>query len=197
MRCRQGACLLLLTLAVILTACGEGKSDEEEIVEAIDYALVSTDPDACTEQMTQAFSEQTFRSEGPEAVESCEDNARGEESPNDPVKVTDVEVDGSTATAEVALTGGGIAGQTLAVALVEEDGDWKLDRIDGFAEFDRRKWVAEQRRGFESGHDVIEPRKVDCIIGAFREKSRPQLEEMMFGGSTQPEIEIYERCDYP
>jgi hypothetical protein len=58
----------LLALALGLVACGGGASDEEEIVEAIDYAFVSTDPEACTEQMTQAFSEQSFRLSGPGAV---------------------------------------------------------------------------------------------------------------------------------
>lgn len=188
--------LLLSTIALALAACGGGGGNEEdEIVEAIDYAFVSTDPDACTEQMTQAYSEQMFRHDGPEAVESCEQNARGEESPNDPVEVTKVKVDGSEATAAVGLTDDGDAtGQTLAVALVEEDGDWKLDEITGFAEFDRRLWVEEQRKGFEGGHNVIEPRAVDCMIEAFRKMSRREIEEMVLGGSAQREIEIYERC---
>lgn len=37
---------LVLALGLGFAACGGGESDEEEIVAAIDYALVSTDPDA-------------------------------------------------------------------------------------------------------------------------------------------------------
>jgi hypothetical protein len=194
---------LALALSLGLAACGESNEDravkaieaEDRIIETIEHALVSTDPDACTEQMTQAFSEQGFRDEGVSSVESCEQNVRAEESPNDPVEVTEIEIDGAKATAEVALTDDGDAtGQTLAVALVEEDGDWKLDEITGFAEFDRRRWIEEQREGFESGHNAIESQAVDCMIKAFREMSRPEIEEMVLGGSAQPEIEIYERC---
>src|SRR4051794_36390248 len=141
--------------------------------------------------MTQAFSEQGFRQEGAGAVETCEQNARAEESPYDPVEVTDVEVDGSKATAEVGLTDDGAPiGQVLVAALVEEDGDWKLDEFTGYAEFDKRKWVEEQREALESGHDVIEPQVVDCIVEAYRKRSRPELEEMVLGGSARTEIEI-------
>lgn len=187
---------LVLASALSFAACGDGKSDEEEIVAAINYALVSTDPDACTEGMTQAFSEQGFRQEGAGAVESCEQNARAEESPNDPVKVTNVEVDASKATAEIGLTDDGDPiGQVLVAALVDEDGDWKLDEFTGYAEFDKRKWVEEQREGLESGHDVIRPQVVDCVVEAYRKRSRPEIEKMVLGGSAQTELEIDENCD--
>lgn len=128
-------------------------------------------------------------------MESYEQNARAEESPNDPVKVTNVEVDGSKTTAAVGLTDDGDAiGQVLVAALVEEDGDWKLDEFTGHAEFDKSKWVEEQREGLESGHNSIEPQIVDCIVEAYRKRSRPELEEMMLGGSAQAEIEIDENC---
>jgi len=187
---------LVLASAFGFAACGDGKSDEEEIIAAIDFALVSTDPDACTEGMTQAFSEQGFRQEGAGAVESCEQNARAEESPNDPVEVTNVEVDGSKATAEIGLTDDGEpVGQVLAAALVDEDGDWKLDEFTGYAEFDKRKWVAEQRKDLESGYEAIKPQVVDCIVEAYRKMSRLEIEEMVLGGSAQAELEIDENCD--
>ena len=186
---------LVLASALVLIACGGDSKSDKEIVAAINYALVSTDPDACTEAMTQAFSEQVFRQESAGAVESCEQNARAEESPNDPVRVSNVEVDGSKATADVALTRDGeAAAQVLAVALVKEGGDWKLDEITGFAEFDKRKWVEEQREGFEGSWSLTEPQEVDCIVEAYREMSRPELEEMMLGGSAETEIEITSHC---
>jgi hypothetical protein len=181
----------LLALALGLVACGGGASDEEEIVEAIDYAFVSTDPEACTEQMTQAFSEQSFRQDGTGAVESCEQNARAEESENDPVEVTNVEVDGPKATADVEP----LESQAFSVALIEDGGNWKLDEIVRFVDFDRGKWMDEQREAFESGESWPEPQVVDCILDAFGEMSQPQLEEMLLGGSARPEAEIYERCD--
>jgi hypothetical protein len=40
----------------------------------------------------------------------------------------------------------------------------------------------------------VEPPVVECIVGAFREMPRSEFEEVWFGGSSQPEIEIIERC---
>lgn len=195
---RSRVLALLFGCGFALAACGDGKSDKQEIAAAINYALVSTAPDACTEARTQAFSEQLFRHAGPEAVESCEQNARGEESPNDPVEVTNIEVDGSEATAEIGLTDDGdTTGLVFAAALVEEDGDWKLDELTGFAEFDQRRWVEEQRESLEAPYNATEPQVVDCIVEAYREMSRAEIEEMVLGGSAQTESEIDEGCERP
>jgi hypothetical protein len=196
--------LLLVSLSALslaLVACG-GESNEEKVVkaievedritEAINHALVSTDPDACTEQMTQAFNEQMFR-EGGDVVESCEQNARAEESPNPPVEVIWIEIDESKATAAIDTRNT----QPLLVALVEEDGDWKLDEFVRFFEFHRDKWVKEQREGLESGGEyALETQVVDCIVGAYREMPRAEVEEMVFGGSARPENEIWEGCGW-
>jgi len=180
-------------------ACG-GESNEEKaikaievedrVIEAINRALVSTDPDACTEQMTQAFNEQKFR-EGGDVVESCEQNARAEESPNPPVEVIWVEIEGSKATAAIDTRNT----QPLVVALVEEDGNWKLDEFVRFLELDRGKWLKEEREAFENaGEYALEPPVVECILGAYREMSRAEIEAMVLGGSGQAETEIWEGC---
>ena len=51
-------------------------------------------------------------------------------------KDTNVSVDGAKATAEVEFKGGPLDSQTLDVALVEAGGDWKLDQVEGFADYD-------------------------------------------------------------
>lgn len=196
---RRLSLVLLSALSLALAACG-GESNEEKVVKtieiedrisaAIDHALVSTDPDACTEARTQAFNEQIFRVEGAEAVRRCEQNARAEESPNQ-VEVISVEIDGSKATAAIDTP----TTQPLLIALVEEDGDWKLREIVRFVEFDRDKWLEEEMEASESaGEYALEPQVVDCIIGAYREMSQAEIEEMTFGGSVQPEIHIWEGC---
>jgi len=64
------------------------------------------------------------------------------------VTISNVEVDGAKATAEVEFEGGGFNGQVLEVALVEAGGDWKLDQTTGFAKArpaeDRRPRCAKQ-----------------------------------------------------
>jgi hypothetical protein len=184
---------LLPTLAIALVGCGGGDSDEEEIAAAIETALVKTDPQSCTELMTQAYLEESFQSSGADAVESCEQNAEAEESDNAPVEVSAIEVDGSKATAEVALHGGEIAGQTVLMALIDEDG-WKLDEFVRFTEFDREEMIPQMVQGFEGGETRTEPQVVDCISKALHRMSRPELENMFLDGH-QATIEMYEACE--
>lgn len=72
-----------------------------------------------------------LKSEGAEAVKTCEKEA-SEESGAESASVSNVEVDGSKATADVALTGGSLDGQGVEVALVKQGDQWKLDEITGF-----------------------------------------------------------------
>jgi hypothetical protein len=185
----------LAALALVLSACGSDERDErdeDKVVKVVEAALTRTDPADCKELKTRAYSEQSFRTEGVEAVESCEQNARAEESPNEIGEVTNVKVNGARATADVADATAG--GQGFAVGLIEEDGDWKLNEIVSFAGFDRDKLLEEQKEAFEGADPAFEPQEVDCILKAFRGLSRSEWEDLMIGGSARPEIEIYERC---
>jgi hypothetical protein len=179
---------VLLALASCLCACGDSASDEETIASTIETALTRTNPGDCTKLMTQAFVEQMTADEGAEAVEECERNAGAEESANPPVAVSDIEVDGSNATANVAYMGGTFAGQTLTVALVEEDGGWKLDENIRFAKLDPRKVVNELAEGWGS------PAEDDCIRKALGAWSRPELEEFLVDGFERPFDEILINC---
>ncbi|HEU5104768.1 MAG TPA: hypothetical protein VFU11_02885 [Solirubrobacterales bacterium] len=184
---------LLLALAIALAGCGGGESDKEEIAAAIETALVETEPQSCTELMTQAWLEESFESSGENAVEACEQNAEAEESDNAPVEVSAIKVDGSAATAEVALHGGEVAGQTALMALVDEDG-WKLDEFVRFTEFDRAEMIPQMLEGFEGGETRTDPKVVDCISKALHRMSRAELENMFLDGY-QPTIELYEACE--
>lgn len=183
---------LLASLA--LASCGgSDESSEEEVVTVVRTALTRTNPDDCKELMTAAYLEQSFRTDGASALEACEQNARAEESPNEIGAVTHVKVEGSRATADVAdATSGGLG---ITLALVEEDGDWKLDEIAGFAGFDKATLLEEERKGRESGESSPEPAVVDCIVDALRKLSQAEIEEIWFGGSAQGEIEIEEGCE--
>ena len=129
--------VLLLALALGLAACGgSSESDEDKITTTIENAATSNDPAVCGETQTLAFMEQTAGSSGKEAEKECEAEAKSGEGQPDSVKVTKVKVDGGNATADAEFKGGVFDAQTLEVALVEEDGDWKLDELTGFANFD-------------------------------------------------------------
>ncbi|HMI81437.1 MAG TPA: hypothetical protein VK480_06585 [Solirubrobacterales bacterium] len=186
--------VLLLVPVLALSACGGGESDEDQVVETIETSILSEDPADCERLATLQFLEQTQFTEGQGAVESCEEDAKDDEGDADSVDVTNVEVDGSNATADAAFGGGTFDGQTFSVALIEEDGDWKLNEITGFAEFDgdRLAETFEEEFKSESGAD---PKVASCIGDQFRELGQSEFEAFILGGETQPLAEIFEACE--
>lgn len=186
---------LVLALALVLAACGGGgESDEDKVVNAIETSATSTDPSVCTELQTLAFVEQTQSEEGKAAVKACEEETNDGSSNPDSVDVTKVEVDGTNATADAAFVGGNFDGQTLGIALVEEDGDWKLDEVIGFTKFDKAKLLTALATGFEEEGEV-EPELASCIIQALGAADQGEFEEVILSGSSQGIVEIVEACE--
>jgi len=187
--------LALIALVFGLAACGgSSESDEDKVVDVIETSVTSTDPADCKELATQSFLEQTELEQGAAAVKSCEESAEDTENDPESVEVSKVEVDGSAATADVAFTGGSFDGQTLSVALVEEDGDWKMSEITGFAEFDQERLADSFEEGLQSGDDALEPQLATCFAEVVREAPKAQAEEIVIGGSPEPLVEILEGC---
>ncbi len=186
--------LALLALALGLAASGGGESDEDTIVEVIEASATSTDPADCEALSTQAFLEQTQLSKGEEAVESCEENAKETKDDPDSVEVSDVEVDGSDATAVAAFAGGNFDGQTFTVALVEEDGDWKLDEITGFAEFDQKRLGDSLEEALLSEGETLEKELAECFGEAVRQAPQKQAESLVLDGSGKALVQILEGC---
>lgn len=186
--------LALLALALGLAACGSSESDEDKIVEVIETSAVSDDPADCEALATQAFLEQTQFSEGKEAVESCEESAKETEDNPDSVEVSEVEIDGSDATAEAAFVGGNFDGQTFTVALIDEDGDWKLDEITGFADFDQEQLGTSLEEALLSEGDSVEAGLAECFGETIRQAPEEQAEGLILDGSGEAIIEIIEGC---
>lgn len=194
-----------LLLMLFLVACGgdgEGDADSAEnaIVTVIETSATSDDPADCEALASRAFLEQTQFIEGGEAIEGCEEDAR--EEGNDPksVEVSRVEVEDSTATADVAFSGGSFDGQTVSVALLEENGDWKLDEVVEFVEFDQKRLVASFEEAVRSskpgsGIPAREPREVHCFGEAVGALSKEETEEVLFGGSLERLVEFSEGCE--
>ena len=169
---------LVLTLFVLpfaLVACGEDNSeDEDQITEAITASATTTDPSACTELQTQNFIEQTSGATGAKAVEECRRDQQ-EEAVADSVDVSDVEIDDGNATAVVAFEGGFIGGQSLEVGFVDEDGQWKLDELIRFVDFDRATYIDTLVRGIteeSSGDQQLE----SCVRGGLEDVADEQLQ---------------------
>lgn len=184
-------------LAILLgaSACGGSASEEDKIVEVVETSATSTDPADCTALATQAFLEQAESREGEAAVSHCEKNNEEDEDAPDSVEVSDVEIDGSTATANAEFVGGdSITGQTFDVALVEEDGEWKMDEIRGFVNFDQEGLaVLFEEAVVEDVGAKLRP-IARCVGDGIRDLSPSEAEDLVIGGSEQRLEGIFARC---
>jgi hypothetical protein len=187
-------CLLLVS-AFFLAACGGGgSSDEEQVEAAITTSATTADPANCTKYETLAFSEQSSDESGKAALRTCESEAKDPTNNAKSVEVTKVAVDGSRATANAAISGGGFDGQTVEIALVEEDGQWKLDEISGFAKLDTAKLGDTFRTQFEATEELT-AEQTDCIVGGIEAASQAEVEEFLLSGSSTAFVEMAESCE--
>ena len=186
------ACLLIVS-ALALAACGSSDNDESQIEEAIETSATSTDPADCKKFATQQFMEQTTQAEGAEAVKTCEEEASNDEGA-DSATVSNVEVDGSKASADVALGGGSFDGQELEVALIKEDDQWKLDEVAGFAKFDEAKVIEALEEGFAKPSSEVSKSLASCIVESFEEAPQAEFEAALISGSSEGFEEIAGGC---
>ena len=184
-------CALIVALA--LSACGGGDDETGEIEDVIVASAVADDPANCTKLNTQRFNEQVAGESGSAAVKECEEEAEKEEG-LDSVEVSKVEVDDSSATADVALRGGGLDGQAVEVALVKDGDQWKLDEIVRFTKYD----AAQLAQAFEdevAAHPgEISRQLASCLAETFSSASRGEAEELRLSGSRDTFEELVEAC---
>ena len=185
---------LLLLAALAVTACGGGGSSaEDEVTEVIEQAATTKDPSSCTELQTLRFTEQNTGEKGKAAIKSCEESAKEEEQAEE-AKVSNVSVNGEKATAEVEFIGGSLGSQTLAVALVEEGGDWKLDQIEGFAHYDGRALEESFLKRFEEDSEGLTKKQYTCIAEGIGKASTAEAEAMFLSGSSIKIEELAKGC---
>jgi copper chaperone CopZ len=187
---------LLVLAALTLTACGGGGSSsaEAEITEAIEKSATSADPSDCTETETLSFVEQNSAEKGKAALKTCEEEAEAGEEQAKKANVSNISVNGEKATAEVEFEGGSLDSQTLEVALVEEGGKWKLDQVEGFADYNGEALEKAFEEGFEKESHGLSPELVKCIAQGFGKASKQEAEELLFSGSPEKIEELTEGC---
>ena len=185
-------CILILS-ALALTACGSSGDGEGEIEEAIETSATSTNPADCKKLNTQEFMEQTTQESGGAAVKECEEEAKNGEGAKS-VRVSEVEVDGSDATAEVALSGGNLDGQALELALVKDGDQWKLNEVVEFTKFNQAELVEVLEEGLSESSSEVNPKLAGCVIDAFKQGSQAEVENLLFGGSSGTLEEVFEAC---
>jgi hypothetical protein len=186
--------LALLALAALaVCACGGGSNAEDEVTEVIEEAATTKDPSSCTELQTLRFTEQNTGERGKAAIKSCEESAKEEEQAEE-AKVTNVSVDGEKATAEVEFIGGSLGSQTLAVALVEQEGAWKLDQIEGFARYDGKALEKTFLKRFEESPEGLSKQQYTCIAEGIGKATTAEAEAMFLSGSSTKIEELAKGC---
>lgn len=184
--------VLLILLVLGLGACGSSGSDEAvKVEEAIESSATSTDPADCTKLETQRFVEQTTRTSGPKALEKCEEEAGNRA---ESISVSNVEINGSKATADAAVTGGGLDGQSIEIALVKEGGQWKLDEVVRFTSFNPERLAETVKAELKEHQGELSPKIASCLVEALAHASRAEAEELFLSGSTEGLQKVAEEC---
>jgi hypothetical protein len=182
----------VIVSALAFAACGSG-GEEGDVEEAIEVSATTTDPADCKKVNTQQFMEQVTRESGEAAVEECESEAKNDEG-SDSVSVSSVEIDGSSATAEAALTGGNLDGQTLEVELTKDGDQWQMNEVVEFTDFDQGKLVGALEDQFSENSEEIDPKLAACFVEAFEQGSQEEVEELLFKGPVDALEELFETC---
>lgn len=180
-----------LSLAMVACSDDESSADEDDITTVIEQGATTNDPANCTELQTQAFTEQTEFASGEEAVASCKENT-GDDVAAESVEVSDIDVDGDTATAEAAFEGGSLGGQTIAISLVKEGDQWKLDSLDEFTTFDKDAFVEGLLAG--AGEDDPPQGVLDCIEQAATGVSDEELQDIYLSGEPDQLFGLFAPC---
>jgi hypothetical protein len=182
-----------LLMAMGVAACGssnDNSADENQIKQVITASATSGDPTACTKYQTIHFTEQTSGGTGQAAIRSCEKSAQ--DTAADSIDVTDVQLNGDHATAVGKATGSTFDGQTLKVALVKENGQWKLDDFQGFEDFDKAAMIAALEKQLSS--ENVPQQGIDCLKQQFQAASEQQIENTFVGSNPQAENQLFGPC---
>ena len=186
---------LLAAAPFLLAACGgdDSSQDEDDITAAIERAATTDDAANCTEVQTAAFTEQIEFTQGEEAIAACEESAGNGEVAGESVEVLSIEVDGDSATAEVAFTGGGLNGQTAAISLVKEDDQWKLDSLDEFTSFDKEAFTAGLLEGAAEDGELPQE-AADCLTQAIESTPDEELQTIYLSGDEDQLVGLFGNC---
>ena len=189
--------LLLLAAALALTACGGGSSgggEEAAVEEAIEESATSTDPSKCTELQTALFNETETEEKGAEATKTCEEEVEKEENVTESVSVSEVKVNGETATAAVEIEGSALNEQAVELEVLNEGGSWKLNKFLGFTKYDAAN-IATFLEGKLNEEEGVEPALAKCVAEGVEGMSEGEAEAMIFEKKQEGLEEIATACN--
>jgi hypothetical protein len=151
---------------------GAAQADDSDLIEsAITRTFMESDPALCDEVYTQALIDQMHIGTGVVAQADCrEDEAEPNPPGTDPdsVSISGLAIQGGEATATVAVLGGALDQARFRLQLVNDEGNWKLDRLLHVdldrAAFDRG--LADRMRA-----EGLNAEEVSCAVRQYHEET--------------------------
>lgn len=185
-RARAGTVAVLAAVA-LLTGCGlvqggAAAPDPESPEDVLTRLATRPDPGACTRDYTPAGLEAML---GSSDVAGCEDSVKRSEAAAS-VEVTEVEVDGSRASARVSFDGGDSAGTAVTVDLVLDDGRWRVDGQRDLEVVDRAAY--DQAFSAAIGpvvEEMLPAGNVPCVQERLEGRTDDEIERMNAEGTVQ------------
>ena len=194
--------LAALIVALGLLGCGGGGDDSSEsggelaVRASIEGFSFSDDPATCRQIYTPGFLERMAGGvEGEAALLVCEQVvARGNQLHSRDVDLSEINLTGGKATADVAFTGGTFDGQTITFALVREQGRWRIDRMVGFVEFDRDRLLEGIKRQIGQAGTARDGQLQACMLERFEELDDQELQDLALYADPRGLYGIAEEC---
>ena len=195
--------LLLIVAAFALVGCGGGddtdtaasggSDDDAQITQVITTATTTTSRANCMNLMTTRFVNQNSAKTGAAAIQDCATNDPGE-TDADSVDVSNIQVDGDKATANVAITGSVYDGQTLGVSLVKEDDQWKLDHVDSFVQYDAGALADAFAKSLGGPNGDLTPTQIKCITTVVRTAPPQTVQTALLSGDQAQIQALFTDC---
>jgi hypothetical protein len=191
--------LVLIVTAFALTACGGGgssssggSSDETAISEAIEKSATTSDPSNCTKYQTEEFNEQDQHESG-NALKACEESSEENEEQAESVTVSNIKVNGESATAVAEIEGSPLNGESVEIEMANEEGTWKLNQFLGFVNYEGQALAETFEAGLEEEEGVT-PAIAKCVSEGFAEMSQQEAEAVVFESETEGLEELAKSC---
>jgi hypothetical protein len=186
------ASVLAVLATIVLASCGGGKSDGDKITDVITQTATTTSKENCTQLETQRFVEQSTFETGPAAIKSCETQDSGSNA--DSVDVSNVQVSGDNATADVAVKGSTFDGQTLKISLVKDGDQWKMEHIDDFVNFDQQALAEGLKKSLTEGANPLSASQAACFASGFENASPSAAKLVILSGKPAALVPLLKRC---
>ena len=109
------------------------------------------------------------------------------------MQVSNIEVNGETATADALVKGSALNEQGIEIELAKEEGNWKLNKFLGFSKYDGKGLAAAFEEELAKQEEVS-PKLAKCLGEGIAKMSQSEAEALAFEGSTEGVEGLVEAC---